>query len=128
MPLNLANSFLEFLQQNPEQKFTAREIATWRLKTYLDECRQKQECSKNAQRQRQFRIKRLFCGRNCFQEATIRETEAKTTEGRPRKYYFTKVSDDAEVANIESDSAALASKNNNWVEHNLYLVLSEFLW
>ena len=46
MPLNLANSFLEFLQQNPEQKFTAREIAAWILKTYPDECREKQERSK----------------------------------------------------------------------------------
>ena len=29
MALNLANTVVEFLQQNPEQKFTAREIANW---------------------------------------------------------------------------------------------------
>ena len=40
MALNLANTVVEFLQQNPEQKFTAREIANWIFETYPDECRQ----------------------------------------------------------------------------------------
>lgn len=45
MALNLANTVVEFLQQNPEQKFTAREIANWIFETYPDECRQKQKRS-----------------------------------------------------------------------------------
>ena len=42
MALNLANTVVKFLQQNPEQKFIAREIANWIFETYPDECRQKQ--------------------------------------------------------------------------------------
>ena len=45
MALNLTNTVVEFLQQNPEQKFTAREIANWIFKTYPDECHQKQKRS-----------------------------------------------------------------------------------
>lgn len=45
MPLNLANTVVEFLQQNPEEKFTAREIANWIFETYPDECRMKQSRS-----------------------------------------------------------------------------------
>jgi len=45
MALNLANTVVEFLQQHPEQKFTARDIAHWIFETYPDECRQKQERS-----------------------------------------------------------------------------------
>ena len=45
MALNLANAIVNFLEQNPEQKYTARGIAKWILETYPDECRQKQERS-----------------------------------------------------------------------------------
>ena len=45
MALNLLNSVAEFLEQNPEQKFSARAIASWILENYPDECRQKQERS-----------------------------------------------------------------------------------
>ena len=42
MALNLANTIVSFLKENPEQKFTAREIANWIFETYPDECRMKQ--------------------------------------------------------------------------------------
>ena len=45
MALNLVSTVVEFLQQHPDQKFTAREIAHWIVETYPDECRQKQKRS-----------------------------------------------------------------------------------
>ena len=45
MALKLLNRVAEFLEQNPEQKFSARAIASWILENYPDECRQKQERS-----------------------------------------------------------------------------------
>ena len=33
-------TIFEYLQKNPEQKFTARQIAKWVFETYPDECRQ----------------------------------------------------------------------------------------
>jgi hypothetical protein len=42
MALNLTIiTIAEFLQNNPEQKFTAREIAEWIYEHYPDSCRQK---------------------------------------------------------------------------------------
>ena len=41
MKLNLSARVVEYLEQNPEQKFTAREIAEWVFENYPDECRGK---------------------------------------------------------------------------------------
>jgi len=46
MALNLTITIAEFLQNNPEQKFTAREIAEWVYAHYPDHCWQKQQKSK----------------------------------------------------------------------------------
>ena len=46
MALNLTITIAEFLQNNPEQKFTAREITEWVYAHYPDHYRQKQQKSK----------------------------------------------------------------------------------
>jgi len=61
-----------------------------------------------------------------------RHLEVKITEGRPRKYYFTESADSAEIDHAESHAASPATKINGSVvvvkEHDLYPILSEFLW
>jgi hypothetical protein len=53
----------------------------------------------------------------------------KTTEGRPRKYYFSEKSDSAEVAAVESGVAAPVGKEDAKLgEHGLYPLLSSYLW
>ena len=42
MALNLTSTIAEFLQNTPEQKFTAREIAEWIYENYPDRCQKKQ--------------------------------------------------------------------------------------
>ena len=44
---DLQNKVVEFLKQNPEQKYTAREIADWIFETYKEECYEKKERSGN---------------------------------------------------------------------------------
>lgn len=134
MALNLVNAVFEFLQQNPEQKFTAREIANWVLEMYPDECLQKQERSTatinrldNEAALLQQIIAEIGSQRPRLQK---RYPEVKTTEGRPRKYYFTGSTDSAEIDHAESQKASAASKiKGSFVkEHDLYPMLSEFLW
>lgn len=134
MALNLAQRVVEFLQQNPEQKFTAREIANWVLETYPDECRQKQKRSTA-------KVNPLD-NKTSFLQQIVAEIGAqrprlqkhhpgiKTTEGRPRKYYFTEATDSAEIDYAESTEAAKDSKVNDFIvkERDLYLSLSNFLW
>lgn len=46
MALPLSKTVFEFVKTHPEEKFTARQIAEWMVKTYPDEARKKQERSK----------------------------------------------------------------------------------
>lgn len=46
MALNLAKCVNTFLQERPDQKFTARQIAEWVFATYPDECREKKANSR----------------------------------------------------------------------------------
>lgn len=134
MALNLGNKVVAFLRQNPEQKFTAREIAEWIFKTYPTECRQKQERSaatvnkiNNDPALLQQIVAEIGSQRPRLQK---RHQEVKTTEGRPRKYYFTESTDSAEIDHAERNEASPASKINGAIvkEHDLYPILSEFLW
>ena len=134
MALKLANTVVAFLQQHPEQKFTAREIANWIFETYPDECRQKQKRSTakinpldNETALLQQIVAEIGSRRPRLQK---RNPKVKTTEGRPRKYYFTESTDNAEIDHAERSKASPASKGNRSVvkEHDLYPVLSEFLW
>ena len=134
MALNLANTVVEFLQQNPEQKFTAREIANWIFETYPDECHQKQKRSTatvnpldNETAILQQIVAEIGAQRPRIQK---RYSEVKTTEGRPRKFYFTESTDSAEIDHAENSSVSLVSKTNRSAikERDLYPVLSAFLW
>ncbi len=134
MALNLTNTVFEFLQQNSEQKFTAREIANWIFETYPNECHQKQKRSTatvnpldNETALLQQIVAEIGSQRPRLQK---RHSEVKTTEGRPRKYYFTESTDSAEIDHAESHEASSATKINNSVvkENDLYPILSEFLW
>jgi hypothetical protein len=54
----------------------------------------------------------------------------KTTEGRPRKYYYSEKSDSAEVALVENVELTQAKDTNTsrFGEHKLYPLLSIYLW
>ena len=56
--------------------------------------------------------------------------ELKTTEGRPRKYYYSEKSDSAEVATAENTgiSPATEASETKLGEHALYPLLSAYLW
>ena len=127
MALDLANKVVKFLQQNLEKKFTAKEIADWILKTYPDECYEKQKRSTatvipldNETSLRQQIAAEIGSKRPHLQKS---HTKVKTTEGRPRKYYYTEQSDADEVEDIEKKSIG----NQSIDEHDLYPVLIEYL-
>ena len=56
--------------------------------------------------------------------------ELKTTEGRPRRYYYSERSDSAEVAAVESEGTSAAADVSALKidEHALYPLLSQYLW
>ena len=133
MALNLVKTVAELLRQKPEQKFTAREIANWIYATHPDECRQKQQRSKatvipldsEAALLQQI-VAEIGAQRPHLQK---RHPEIKTTEGRPRRYYFTEFTDSAEVSSVENRQANPKAEvyGSSLREHELYPMLSEFL-
>ena len=86
-------------------------MATWILKNYPDECREKQKRSTakvipldNHTALLQQIIAEIGSHRCGIQK---REPNIKTTEGRPRKYYFTKSSDFFEIDQIENQKTPI---------------------
>ena len=135
MALKLTSIVAEFLQQNPEQKFTAREIADWVYANYPDECHSKLQ--KSIDRHKGIRPdEAIIIGQIVAQFGSIRLSLKKrhhgfkTIEGRPRKYYFTESSDSAEVDSAENQGAMPGATDNTTAvkEHDLYPLLSEFLF
>lgn len=127
MALDLTNKVASFLKDNKEKKFTARDIANWMFETHPAECREKQERStaiitpldgddKLIQQlvadigSRRPQLQRMY-------------PEIKTTEEHPRKYYYTDSTDDAEIDKAESTTTSTDTS-----EHDLYPVLTEYLW
>ena len=130
MSLNLRNTVHKFLMERPEQKFTARQISNWILEEYPVECEQKKKSSiyirTDADLITQL-VSEIGSQRPTIQK---RHPGVKTTEGRPRQFYWTRKTDEAEVTEAETPnaedrtSAAGASRK----ESDLYPSLSEYLW
>ncbi|MFU7502781.1 MAG: hypothetical protein ACE1S7_05090 [Candidatus Tisiphia sp.] len=130
MQFNRNRAIIGFLKANEGRKFTSREIAAWLVKTYPEEVKRKTENSKcksilnvtDPAKIAQIIIV-LFSG-----EMTKERNEAiqkqepgiKITQECPRKYYFTKKTDQAKIEEAE--------KWSNIKEKEVYLKLSEFLW
>lgn len=132
MALNLNKAVVDFLSANPEMKFTARQIAEHIFKTQPADCQAKKDNS-----QGNYLITDADLVQQLVAEISSRrpriqkmKPEIKTTEGRPRHYYYSAKSDIAEVASIEGGSAAPPSAQGGKQpgEHALYPLLSKFLW
>ena len=133
MSLNLMPRVLDYLRANPEQKFTARELASWFFATYPDECRQKQLRSKA-------KVNPLLSDDDMVGQIAAEIgangpkkvdslTGYKMTEGRPRRFYYTLKTDEDEVAEAEESQPLKldAPVNTSRKEHDLYPLLSDYL-
>lgn len=133
MALNLSNVIAGYLKNHPDKKYTARQIAEWIFQTYPEECATKIKNSKNKLKNEisspeemdrlliDILIAEIGAHRASFQKKT---PQIKTTEGRPRKYYYTEQSDADEVDDAEENNAIMQSVP---LEHDLYPMLIEYL-
>lgn len=132
MALNLAKAVLDCLKSRPEEKLTARQIAEWIFGAYPTECQEKKSNSQGGYIKTdgdlvQQLVAEIGSRRPSLQK---RHPELKTTEGRPRKYYYTEKSDVAEVAAAEgaATTATVSADGKTMGEHALYPLLSLYLW
>ena len=129
MSLNLVQTVGDYLKANPEQKFTARQIAQWIMTEYPAECEQKKANStsviSDADLEHQISAE-IGSQRPSLQK---RHPQVKTTEGRPRHYYWTEKTDEAEVEEAETGVAQAEHAPGGAVlkESGLYPLLAEYL-
>ena len=126
--LNLADAVPAFLRGHAEQRFTAREIAEWIVKDNPDGASEKKMRSKQDVDVIQQVAAEVASSRRRFQEA---HPQLKTTEDRPRQYYWTEKSDEAAAVEAENAAAVpprVEPTTGAVKEHELYDKLSEYLW
>ncbi len=123
--LNLRQTLVDFLKARPEERFTARQIADWIFTNLRDACEEKRRNSQQDLREDAAFMWQLVAeiGAN-RPEIQKRWPQVRTTEGRPRQYYWTAASEAAEVAEAEKVKAAEPGKVS---EHDLYPLLCRYL-
>ena len=132
---NLVEMVFDCLSSNPEQRFTARQLAEWIFQTYPERCREKQARSQatvipidSETALIQQIVAEIGSSRVRIQQ---KHPGIKTTEGRPRKYYFTHKTDTDEVETAETETKAeplpSAGSAATLNEHDLYPLLSSYL-
>jgi hypothetical protein len=130
MTFILSNTVFKFLQERPDEKYTARQVAEWIVETFPDEGQAKKQSSQYVNTDAD--LVKQYTAEIASQRPRLQKNhpEVKTTEGRPRKYYYSEKSDFAEVADAESNDAISSSDQNDTKplrEHDLYPFLSIFL-
>jgi len=132
MALNLRQAVVGFLKDRAEQKFTARQIAEWLFETFPEECQEKRAKSQGNYIKSDADLVQQLVAEISSQRPRLQKKhpELKTTEGRPRKYYYSEKTDSAEVAAAESAVVVpTADMNDTKVgEHAMYPLLSLYLW
>jgi len=131
MALNLAKTVIAYLQARPGEKFTARQIASWIFATYPEQCEQKRANSLRDRIRSDADLMQQLVAEigSSRQRIQAKCSAVKTTEGKPRKYYYSEQSDSAEVAATEDEGAFAATDVNISIpdERTLYTLLPHYL-
>lgn len=131
MTFNLTKNILDCLKSRPEEKLTARQIAEWIFETYPADCQKKKLNSRGDYMNTDADLIQQLVAEIGSQRPRLqkRHPELKTTEGRPRKYYYSEKSDSAEVAAAEGAVSVPMADTRviKLSEHGMYPLLSAYL-
>lgn len=131
MLLNIKARVVECLKASPGTRFKAREIAEWIFANYPAECREKKERSAaldtDADLVQQL-VAEIGANRPFIER---RFPQLRTTEERPRRYFWSEESEEAEVSLAERTGLVVKDRTGPEPtqdrEHDLYPLLSAFL-
>ncbi|MBF0613439.1 MAG: HrgA protein [Magnetococcales bacterium] len=130
MAINLKSTVMTFLRDRPDEKFTTRQIADWIFAHYPAECQAKKQKSLALKTDEDL-VRQLTAEISSLLGKPLEKgLDIKSTEGRPRKYYFTHKSDEDEVALAEAPSTstdASTPQSTAWKEADLYPLLINYL-
>lgn len=131
MAINLRQTVFELLKSRAEERFTAREIANWIFENHRNACEEKRLNSKQDLTEDSALIQQLAAeistNRTDIQK---RHPQIKTTETRPRQYYYSNLSPEEEVNRAEGNKSQVIDESiesNQPSEHDLYPLLCNYL-
>lgn len=130
MALNLRQRVIDRLQGLPDIQQTARELAQWIFEQFPSECAVKKAGSASYIQTDSDLVQQLVAeisgSRPRWQQM---HPQLKTTEGRPRHYYWSEMDANAEVAAAEGVALATSNLPESSLlrEHALYPLLAEYL-
>lgn len=132
--MKLKERVFELLKANPEKRFKAREIALWIHGNYPEETNSKLTKSSYLASEADLLsqiVAEIGANRPSWQ---TKFPQLRTTEGRPRQYYWSIKSDAEEVSAAETPSDPIepenlenAPSNYKVLEHDLYPMLIDFV-
>jgi hypothetical protein len=128
MALNLRQTVTDFLKARPEERFTARELACWMFDNLREACEEKRRNSRQNFSNDAELVQQLIAEISGIRpEIQKRFPQVRTTETRPRRYYWTTASEAAEVTKVEGLLPPAKGAGKALSEHDLYPLLCRFL-
>jgi hypothetical protein len=141
MALNIGKRLIDFLQANPDTTYAGREIAEWIFENFPVECAEKKAASAGGNVRTDANLVSQIAAEIAGSRPRWQKQhpQLKTTEGRPRRYYWTDKNAGEEVAIAEqvveavihlvpmpsgTDAAVTLQKLR---EHDLYPMLASYL-
>lgn len=127
MKLNLRQTVIDFLKARPGEPHTARQIALWMFENLREACEEKRRNSQQDLSDDAALIQQLVAeiGAN-RPEIQKKEPAIRTTEGRPRRYYYAVEDGEAPSAATRAEGKARPAKAGP-SEHDLYPLLCRYL-
>lgn len=132
--MKLNSAVVECLRENQDRRLTAREIATWITMRYPEETQRKLERSRSLQTDAdlvQQLVAEIGANRPAIQKRFV---HVRTTEDRPRLYFWSESSEEAEIAQTEhfdigvnAEQAVAAAVETPYREMELYPKLAQYL-
>lgn len=111
MALNLGKRLIEYLQANPDTTHTAREIGQWVFEQFPEECAEKKATSTGGYINTDADLVQQLVAEIGSKRPGLQKQypQLKTTEGRPRRYYWTDKDASQEVATAEQVYAVVGN-------------------
>lgn len=122
----------EFLKSNPDTRFTARQIASWIMETYptaVETKRQASSARKIPLDTDDAMLQQIVAEIGAQRKSLENRHSVRTTEGRPRKFFYSEKTDEEEVIDASpSDVLNIPTKQIvNFSEQDLYPFFREYL-
>ncbi len=134
MKLNLRQTVIDFLKSHPEERFKARQIAEWIFENLREACEEKRQNSKQDLSSDESFLWQLVAEISSNRpEIQKKEPAIRTTEGRPRLYYYAvdakydKILRPVDLATFVGDHSSKNKAIEKITEHDLYPLLCRYL-